>query len=237
MRHSAGFTALLLLPMVAFAGDGWEQVNKEDGVTVYSKSVKGSDLVAFKGETIIEQPLEKILAVLMDNDRRTEWVARLAKSEVLEEVSTFEYVIYQHFSLPLILSDRDYVYRGKATRDEDGLVTLAMTSCKHSESPKTVGVRANLINSSYRLSPEGDDKTRVEVEIHTDPKGMLPTWLVNMIQKSWPSKTLNGIRAQLEKEGIEAHLLPPVTKKKKAKKKKKKTNKATTVSASTARKR
>ena len=189
----------------------WEKIAKEAGVTVYTKEVPGSDLVAFKGVTTIWQPLGKVLSVLMDNDRRTEWVDRLVKSEVLEEISDHEYILYQHFGLPFIMSDRDYVYHGKATRNAQGQVTLAMNSCEFEGSPETIGVRAELVRSRYVLTPKGEKQTTISVEIQTDPKGMIPTWLVNLIQKTWPAKTLKGVRKQASRKDVEEYPLPPVT--------------------------
>ena len=78
--------------------------------------------------------------------------------------------------------------------DASGAVELVMTSCEHPKAPPTVGVRADLMRSAYRLEPLGAGKTRFSVEIHTDPKGSIPTWLVNMLQKSWPLETLSAVR-------------------------------------------
>ena len=189
---------------------GWEVVNREDGITVSRKEVKGSPLVAFKGVGVIDAPMEKILHVLVDNDHRTEWVARLYISERLEQLGSHEFIVYQAFKLPAVMSNRDYVYRGKAVLKPDGKVILELGSVKHRGAPKTVGVRAHLINSLYVLTPtSGGAKTKVSVEIHTDPKGLLPSWIVNLIQKSWPIKTLNGIRRQVKKPYVKTYPLPP----------------------------
>ena len=67
------------------------------------------------------------------------------------------------------------------------------------------------MNSVYKLTPVDDGKRcRVEVEIHTDPRGWLPSWLVNLIQKSWPLKTLRGIRQLIDKPYVVDYPLPPV---------------------------
>jgi hypothetical protein len=202
--------ALLLSGGGANAAD-WEQINEDEGIRVFRKDIPNSDLVAFMGTTVMEQPLERIVAVLANNDRRIEWVDRLYISTVLERTSDFDYIVYQAFGLPAILSNRDYVYHGRATRNaETGVVTLEMSSVEHRDAPETVGVRAHLINSRYRLEPLDAGHTRVTVEIHTDPKGWIPTWLVNLIQKSWPLKTLSSMRAQAAKPDVKPHALPPV---------------------------
>ena len=202
---------LMLSASPAHAGD-WELLYEEDGVEVSSMEKPGSPLVAFKGDTILEASLARVLWILMDNEHRMEWVDRLYVSTVLEQISDHEYVIYQAFKLPLFISNRDYVYHGKATIDADtGVVTLRMGSVEREGTPKTVGVRAHLVNSVYKLTPVDDGKRcRVEVEIHTDPRGWLPSWLVNLIQKSWPLKTLRGIRQLIDKPYVVDYPLPPV---------------------------
>lgn len=198
----------LLLAAPALAGD-WEKIDDEDGIRVFRKEVAGSSVVAFRGEATIAAPIEKVLWVLGDNTHRTEWVDRLEKSVVLEKKGAYEYVVYQHFSLPFPASDRDYVYRGKATRDKSGVVTLLLESVTHPKAPATVGVRANLIKSRYLLTPKGKDSTFVVVEIHTDPKGSIPSWLVNLVQESWPRKTMSGLKEHVKKSFVGRTELPP----------------------------
>lgn len=208
----AGFLALIAAP--AFAND-WEEIDDDKGIKVFSKEPEsGSALMAFKGETVLDAPLQKVLWIIVDNSHRKEWVDRLEKSVVLEKVSTFEYYLYQHFGLPWYVTDRDYVYHCKAVRNAKGQVRVNMTSKPHKDSPETVGVRAKLVNSAWILTPQGKGKTKVEVEILTDPKGMIPTWLVNLIQESWPMKTLLGVRGQIDKDYVKDHPLPPIEKKK-----------------------
>ena len=148
----------------------------------------------------------------MNHKRWGEWVDRMSDSKILKTVSKYEYVVYQAFELPILVSDRDFVYRGTVTRNAKGQVVMSMTSCKWKSAPETVGVRARIMNSRYVLTPKGKGKTTVEVEIHTDPKGMIPTWLVNQLQKSWPVSTLSGVRVQAKRKDVKPFPLPPLTK-------------------------
>ena len=54
-------------------------------------------------------------------------------------------------------------------------------------------VRAEVKGTYYNFTALSAKRTKLEVEVHTDPKGLLPNWLVNLIQKKWPSKTLSGL--------------------------------------------
>jgi hypothetical protein len=118
---------------------------------------------------------------------------------VLEQRSIGESIVYQHFSMPFPVSDRDYVYYGRATRNAAGGVTIDLHAVTHPKAPPTVGVRARLMFGRYMLIPKGSSATYVVVEMHTDPMGSIPSWLVNLVQKSWPLKTIQGLRSQVKK--------------------------------------
>jgi hypothetical protein len=207
-QWTTGVAATLAGSLVSSPAAAWEQIDEGDGVRVFRKEMPNSDLVAFRGEALLDSPIEKLLWVLGDNEHRTDWVDRLEKSVLLERISPYEYVVYQQFDLPFPISDRDYVYRGKAVRGNAGKVVLHMQSIEHPKAPKTVGVRANLIRSKYELIPKGKQQTIVIVEIHTDPKGLIPTWLVNAIQKGWPRKTLVALGKQVKNSYVKSAPLP-----------------------------
>ncbi|HSC86414.1 MAG TPA: START domain-containing protein [Polyangiaceae bacterium] len=190
------------------AAPSWEKIDEDEGIKVYSKDIPDSSIVAFRGEALIQQPIEKVLWVLADNEHRTEWVDRLKKSVILERKGPFDYVVYQHFSAPFPASDRDYVYRGQARRDAEGVVRISLESVEHPKAPTTVGVRGRIIKSRYLLTPKGDS-TFVVVEIQMDPMGAIPTFIVNLVQKSWPMKTLKNLRTQVKKPYVGHVELPP----------------------------
>ena len=45
-------------------------------------------------------------------------------------------------------------------------------------------------------------QTKVAVEVQTDPKGALPSWLINMIQKDWPYNSITSLTKQAQRENI-----------------------------------
>ncbi len=200
--------AVVCLVAVDAHAAGWEKIDDEAGIVTYKKDVPGSSFLAFKGIATIDAPIEKILFVLADNAHRTEWLDRLKTSRVLEQKSPYEYVVYQHYGAPPLVSDRDYVIFGRATQNAKGQVVLRMWSVEHAKAPETVGVRGKLHRSSYVLTPRGK-KTEVIVEIHTDPMGMLPGFVVNLIQKSWARNTLTALANQVKKPHVKAIALPP----------------------------
>ena len=63
-------------------------------------------------------------------------------------------------------------------------------------------VRGSL-TSTFVLTATADGKaTRVNGEVHCDPRGSLPNFVVNLVQKDWPRNTLGALRAQVAKPDI-----------------------------------
>ncbi len=204
-------SASALLMQAGGAGAAaWEQIDDVEGIRVFRQNVEGSPVRAFRGICTVDAPMEKIIWVLSDNDHRTEWVDRLKKSVVLERKSAYDFVLYQHFGAPPMISDRDFVYRAKAHSEPDGSAVLNISSTQHEKAPPSPGVRGFLEYSSYVLRPQGENKTVVEVTVLMDPKGALPKWVVNLVQKSWPKNTLSGLRTQVKKPFVGRLAAPPL---------------------------
>jgi hypothetical protein len=197
---SAFFIVSLALPATAFAGDEakkaeWEPVSDEEGVEVFRKEVAGSDVVAFKGVATADLPISKILAIFKDPNERKNWVDRYVEHKTHKQTGDSE-TYWIHFHVPWPISDRDYVLHAEGKRDlEKRIYTVNIKSVEMKNVPENdCCVRAQVYGTYYEfIAVPGENKTKMTVEVHTDPKGALPSWLVNLIQKSWPRKTLNGL--------------------------------------------
>lgn len=204
--QSGLFKAGLILAlglMSPFAGAGtsanrWELVGDSDGIKVYRMEIPGSPLVAFKGVKIMPVPIAKVAQVILDEntDKKKEWIDMIMDFKIIER-GQVESVTYSSYDLPWPLTDRDYVIHSKLKIDnEANQIVVELKSVEHPYAPPTIGVRAELTRSLYKLVPKPNRTTEVTVEIQTDPKGALPTWLVNLIQKGWPSNTLKKMEIQ-----------------------------------------
>ena len=83
--------------------------------------------------------------------------------------------------------------------------------------PVSRRVRGQIVSGAFRARSLGAGHgTNLTAEIHCDPKGAIPAWLVNTFQKNWPRKTFEGIRKQATKadvtmpEAFKALLTPTV---------------------------
>ncbi len=50
-----------------------------------------------------------------------------------------------------------------------------------------------------------ETQTLVVVEVTTDPKGSLPSFVVNLVQQGWPRKTIVGLGKVAGQESVGLH--------------------------------
>ena len=185
--------ALLVSGLTDAVAKGWEDVGTYDDVKVSRKSVEGSPLLAFRGVTEVDLPLDIIIGTFTDPKQRRYWVDRYKEHVTIKKTEVSE-TYWIHFKLPPLVSNRDYVLKSDATIDKDkGTIEVKIKSVKHDKYPPDCCVRAEVKGTYYKFTALSAKRTKLEVEVHTDPKGLLPNWLVNLIQKKWPSKTLSGL--------------------------------------------
>ncbi|HYP87950.1 MAG TPA: START domain-containing protein, partial [Polyangiaceae bacterium] len=176
------------------------------------RDVPGSSIVALRGEGFIAAPIARVASVLADRKRSPEWIDRLVKTKVLRELSDTEAINWNHIKTPSPLKDRDFVFKTTISTDPaKKKVTFSYHSVKDSLAPEyDAYVRGDFQSGKFELTMaevthKDGSKTRgtlVVAEVVVDPRGSVPTFLVNMVQKSWPHKTLTALRKQVAKPDI-----------------------------------
>ncbi|MSP92941.1 MAG: hypothetical protein EXR79_14250 [Myxococcales bacterium] len=199
------FVVAACLPMPAWADGGtWESLGTSDNVKTFRKQVPGSDILAFRGEMTANIHIARLTATFIDKTQRKYWVDRYVEHKTLDNPSPMLETYWIHFGLPFPVSDRDYVLRAEGIADaERGVFTTKIKSVVDKRAPPDDFVRAEAYGTYYEFTAvKGKEQTRLVVEVHTNPKGMLPDWLVNMLQKKWPSKTLSALVARAQQNKV-----------------------------------
>jgi hypothetical protein len=197
----------LVTPHAATADESaipWTKIDDADGVTVYRRELPGSDVIAFKGEGLVNARLVRVASVVFDTSRATEWIDSLAEARVVRRISDTEYIEYDHVSTPFVMKDRDFVTWNKLDYDPARkAITIRMRSVTDPSAPPTGYVRGELVSSTFVLTEAADGKaTRVVGDVHCDPRGSIPKWIVNWFQRDWPRSTFKKLRVQVGKANI-----------------------------------
>jgi hypothetical protein len=199
------------LPFVTESAFHWVKSSDSDGIKIYWSKVEGSQVIAFKGEGIVDSPVEKVASVIIDETRGTEWIDSLLESTLVRPLSPTEFIEYDHVGTPFIMANRDFVSHVIITGDaQNRRVKVSYTPAEDPLRPPDKRYVRGVMTCVFKLQPMTiSDETYVEAEIHCDPKGGVPKWLVNWFQQGWPQTTFENLRRQLKKSDIK--ILPVVT--------------------------
>ncbi len=174
---------------------GWEKVYDKDGIHVFSKNIPNSDIVSFKALGVLKAPSAKIMALLRHVEGASQWTPNLVEKKVVEgyPLNDLEAVTYSLSKLMLFVSDRDFVVKNKLVLDkQSGFLILTTDSFDDKKVSIKKGVIRAEIHTVMKFKPHADGMY-VEMVVHADPRGSLPSWLVNFVQKKWPYKFLKRI--------------------------------------------
>ena len=194
-----------LAASVSFADEAkgpWEWVRAENGVAVHRRAVPGSALHEFRGAGTIYAPIAVLLGVLNDTEHRTEWMKEAAAQVLIQQVDPKTVLFYGRTKAPWPVSDRDAVMKATTTFDTAAKqVRIEIVGVEHPSWPPQKGVvRMPFLRGHWHFSPENNGKsTRAEYQVHADPGGSLPDWLINLVSKSIPYNTIVGLRQQVKR--------------------------------------
>eukprot|EP01089_Gocevia_fonbrunei_P015219 TRINITY_DN437_c0_g4_i2.p1 TRINITY_DN437_c0_g4~~TRINITY_DN437_c0_g4_i2.p1 ORF type:complete len:212 (+),score=54.00 TRINITY_DN437_c0_g4_i2:93-728(+) len=124
----------------------------------------------------------------------------LLEHTVVVEPSNELRLLYQLYKLPWPISNRDALFYAAIKRDEKGARYHIGKSIPNQDVVKTPSgtVRAQVLTSAYVMQPLEGNKTLLTYVVQLDPKGSLPTALVNSSQGK-SAKRVVQIRDNVQK--------------------------------------
>jgi len=190
----------------------WERLGEEKGVQLGRKSIPGTKLFAVRGETEIPANIDQVASVICDHTRWIEWTKSMKGSKLLKQESETRRTVYQSFDLPFPVDDRDVVYFYSVERKSvNGEIVeiIGKTTPESTElAPPSIGTRMHLVMGRWFLRPINPSRTHLVLEILMDPKGSMPSWFVNAVQRRYPVETLTRLKEQALKSDIKPLVIP-----------------------------
>lgn len=196
----------VLLSLAAYADEpAWHEVAHNEDVVVYRKEIAGSDLMAYRGVAVLPYPVAKVMAVLKDTPRRIEWTDKVEKAEIVKELPSGERLEYMALDAPFPVKDRDFLYKSKLEFNDK--IKAAIVNFHSVDDParppNSDHIRGLILSGSFRLFPISNGAgTRLEADLHADPRGNVPKWIVNKVQARAPIKSLQRLKNYLKSHDI-----------------------------------
>jgi len=180
----------------------WElEAHDEDkDIKVFTRSVGDSPLKEFKGVTHIKADVSDFVALLKDPDVATSWMHNVIQFDVMESPSDTVNVVYTVNKTPWPVTDRDAYIRSVMTADENGAVTSALTAVPAYKEANEDFIRMPELKGAWVFTPKEEGMVEVVYQVHANPGGSLPTWLVNAIVVETPMETLTNLHDIIQDE-------------------------------------
>lgn len=174
------------------AGDlkGWTLAKTKDGTKIYKKKEEGSPIYLIRGDSPeVPATVDEVLEFTnhVENLALVDEMIIKGTAKFVEHFDEMNRIIVCAFKLPFPMSPREFVWFEHRRRLSDGTGVILAYSTVHPDCPERKGfVRGEIRESGYVIRPLQEDKAKCTVHyiVQVDPKGMIPTWIVNLASTS-----------------------------------------------------
>ena len=186
----------------------WKLSKQKDGIASYTRDVASSKYKAVRGETTLPVSTARLFAAINDAPACPEWADTCKESYIQQAVSPHEFFIYTLNDLPWPVADRDVVAHVRWSQDAEGAVVMNSTAVNNKVAQEKGVVRIALATAKWRFKALAENSTAASFEIHMDPNGSIPSWLLNRLILNSPFSTFDNLAEQAAKEKYAGATLP-----------------------------
>lgn len=199
------FFTVILLILLSFmlpctlVGQTWEFVKEKDGVQLFTRQETGKNLKLFKGVAEINEPADKVFALIEDVNHTEWWDAKISQIKVLlyEKNKLAQY--YMIYKMPWPFKDRDMSVNVTASiNSANGEFQLIATPLADVSPESKDLVRIKDFRQKWTIKPV-NNRTHVELEFYVDAIDNIPGWIVNLALIETPINSIKSIRQLLKK--------------------------------------
>jgi hypothetical protein len=177
----------------AIAQENWKKVKDEDGIKVYTQTESGSKYKSFKAEMQVICKIDDILFVLKHSDSLNRWVVNCKVVKLLKTEGQDQY-FYIETSLPMPFQNRDMVYHFQYKEISSAQLRVSVTGIPDYIGPLKGIARMEKADGFWLLTSIDSGTVNVTYQMHVEPGGIIPAWLVNPFIKNVPFSTFRELR-------------------------------------------
>ena len=179
----------------------WKLRVNKGGVEVYTRPVDGSATLEFKGSTIVDAPLSRVVSVFENVERMTAWFYQCTAARMVQREDHQQKVVYMILHLPWPVTERDCVFRiSRSVDNTTKALDYTVVALPDSLPVDHARIRVPYLKGYWRFTPRTDGKTGIYFQQHSDPGGVIPAFISNSLVVNMPYHSLKGLRALVEGE-------------------------------------
>eukprot|EP00471_Norrisiella_sphaerica_P012299 CAMPEP_0184500078 /NCGR_PEP_ID=MMETSP0113_2-20130426/43586_1 /TAXON_ID=91329 /ORGANISM="Norrisiella sphaerica, Strain BC52" /LENGTH=812 /DNA_ID=CAMNT_0026888291 /DNA_START=147 /DNA_END=2585 /DNA_ORIENTATION=+ len=172
---------------------GWSKAYVKEGVEVHFNMVDDGTKVLKYTKGVAELPISPAVAaeLVTGFEYMNLWDKQFDRGRILQmfpDVEQERKIVYMRYKAPWPVSQRDFVNISEIRVRADGSRRVIATEYKHKDGPEESRiVRAKLMYGGWEFQAKGDGNECTATYITAmDPRGTLPTWLVNQVANDTP---------------------------------------------------
>lgn len=187
-----------VLSTTLLAGDSsWKLEKDKEGIKIFNRSLEGSKLKEYKGETTINASVNQLVALFKDINKHDKIFYKCKKGSVKlqKKVSDNEFYTYMVIEVPWPATNRDVVTKYVFNKPEtNGAVTIELNAEKNMI-PEVKGlVRVPSMKGYWKFIPLPNGQTKVIHQAYSSPGGNVPEALANNASVDAPYTMLKALK-------------------------------------------
>lgn len=192
--------SFIAMPFLATAQYSWKLLRNEDGIKIFESEIKNSELKAVRVECVIPGTYNKLMALLRDVSRHSEWVYSSKSSRIVKKISANDFYYYTETVMPWPLSNRDAVVHLVMKRDSlDRYLRISATSVGGFVAEKSSLVRVKKYIANWYVTMPTPSTLSIIYTIEADPGGNIPGWLANEFADKGPFESFKKLGELLKR--------------------------------------
>lgn len=210
-----GLMLFLLLWMsgVSAQAQNWalEKQDDDNRIRVYTRINPDSPLKEFRGVMQVQSHLTALVALIEDHHRAAEWIHQCRAIDIIERPAHEEIVLYMVTAAPWPVKDRDSVVHSQLRQDpETFIVRIDMRVRNDVFPPSDDMIRITDMQGFWQFRPLPQGWVEVTYQVHADPGGGIPGWLINSLVVDTPYYTLRNMQKLVQEPVYQQARLPHV---------------------------
>lgn len=165
----------------------WNKESKTDGTTMESRSVPGSNVQmtkctrTFNGVDKFGDFTDELYDSTLANKQRI--YVDMLENKILHDAGDDGHVVLSQFKAPFPTAKREFVMLKSREVLDDGSHLITSCSINHEQAPFSSGFVRGAAKTGMLISPLYDaDKIRVTKIDYVDPKGWIPSFILNWVK-------------------------------------------------------